>query len=307
MKVIITGGTGLIGRMLIKELTGRGDEAVVLTRNPKKRDVSGNAQLVKWDAETADGWVEWVNKSDAIVNLTGENIAGAGLIPDRWTESKKDKILHSRLKAGRAVNEAIKSAEDKPRVLVQASAIGYYGTGEEDLTEDSPPGEGFLAETAQKWEAVTEPVENLGVRRVVIRTGIVLSSEGGVLPRLQLPYRFFLGGPLGGGRQWHSWIHVADEVKAIRFLIETEEARGPFNLTAPNPKRNEEFGKELGQVMGRPSYLRVPGFFFRLMLGDAAELVLEGQRVRPEKLEDMGFEFDYPVLDEALDSLIGRG
>ncbi|MCF7876603.1 TIGR01777 family oxidoreductase [Candidatus Bipolaricaulota bacterium] len=307
MQVIITGGTGLIGKELVKELSASGHRAVVLSRSPEKRQVPGNTKLVEWDAKSADGWKEWVEESDAIVNLAGENIAGKGLIPDRWTPTKKSRILNSRLKAGEAVNEAVKSVENKPRVLIQASAIGYYGTGEGEVTENSTPEGDFLAETARKWEGITRSVEELGVRRAVIRTGIVLSSEGGVLPRLQLPYRLFLGGPLGTGRQWYSWIHVIDEVKAIRFLLENEKAEGPFNLTAPNPRRNDGFGEELGEVMGRPSYLRVPGFLFRVLLGEAAKLVLEGQKVKPTRLEELGFEFDYPLLEEALEDLLGQG
>jgi len=304
MRVIITGGTGLIGRALVKELSAGGHEAVVLSRKPGERSLPRDAELVKWDAESSEGWMSWVEKSDAIVNLAGENIAGKGLIPDRWTAEKKKRILESRLKAGRAVTEAVEGAENKPDVVVQASAIGYYGTGGEDLTEESSPGEDFLAETAQKWESATSSVEAAEVRRVVIRTGMVLSSRGGVLPRLELPYRLFLGGSLGTGRQWHSWIHLTDEARAIRFLIETEAARGPFNLTAPDPKRNRAFGKKLGEVLGRPSYFRVPGLFFRILLGDAAKMVLEGQRVRPKKLEELGFEFDYPDLESALRNLI---
>lgn len=306
MRVIITGGTGLIGKELVKELSANGHRVIVLSRSPESKQVAGDAKLVGWDSESAEGWRKWVEESEAIVNLAGENIAGNGLVPDRWTPGKKSRILNSRLKAGEAVNEAIESADDKPRVLIQASAIGYYGTGKDEVTESDPPGGDFLGETARKWEGVTRPVEKMGVRRAVIRTGIVLSSKGGVLPRLQLPYKLFLGGPLGTGRQWYSWIHVVDEVRAIRFLLENEKAEGPFNLTAPDPKRNDQFGKELGKVMGRPSYLKVPGFLFRLLLGEAAKLVLEGQKVRPARLEELGFEFDYPVLDEALEDLLGQ-
>ncbi len=307
MQVIVTGGTGLIGKELIKELSAHGHNVVVLTRSPENRHVPGDAELVGWDAESSAGWGEWVEESEAIVNLAGENIAGKGLFPDRWTPGKKSRILNSRLKAGEAVREAVESAEDKPRVLIQASAIGYYGTGEEEVTENASPGGDFLGEAAREWEGITRPLEEMGVRRAVIRTGIVLSSKGGVLPRLRLPYKFFLGGPLGTGKQWYSWIHIVEEVRAIRFLLEDEEAEGPFNLTAPNPKRNEEFGKELGKVMGRPSYLRVPELVFRSLLGDAAKLVLEGQKVKPERLEELGFQFKYPTLDKALEDLLDKG
>ena len=306
MLVIITGGTGLIGRELVKELTDNGHRAVVLSRHPEGREPLEGARMVKWDAESAEGWVDWVEESDGIVNLAGENIAGSGLIPDRWTSAKKNRILTSRLKAGRAVVEAIESADDKPGVLVQSSAIGYYGTGEEVVDESSPRGDGFLAETAEEWEEVTRPVESMGVRRPIIRTGIVLSSEGGVLPRLKLPYELFLGGPLGTGNQWYSWIHIADEVRAIRFLLENEQEDGPVNMTAPSPKRNRDFGRELGRVLNRPSYLKIPGWVFRFVLGDAATMVLAGQRVRPVGLNELGFEFEYPLLRGALEDLLGR-
>jgi hypothetical protein len=306
MQVIITGGTGLIGRELVKELTENGHRAVVLSRHPEGKEPLEGATMVKWDAESAEGWLKWVEESEGIVNLAGENIAGSGLIPDRWTSTKKNRILTSRLKAGRAVVEAIESADDKPRVLIQSSAIGYYGTGEAVVDEGSPRGDGFLAETAEEWEKVTRPVESLRVRRPVIRTGIVLSTEGGVLPRLKLPYELFLGGPMGSGDQWYSWIHISDEVRAIRFLLENEQADGPVNLTAPSPKRNKDFGRKLGKVLNRPSYFKVPGRLLRLILGDAATLVLDGQRVRPVRLKELGFEFEYPLLRGALEDLLGR-
>ena len=236
MQVIITGGTGLIGKKLIKELSVAGHRSVVLSRHPENRELPGDSDLVQWDGETAQNWKEWVEESEAIINLAGENIAGKGLVPDRWTEEKKREILRSRLKAGEAINQAIESAHNKPRVLIQASAIGYYGTGENVKTEDSPPGEDFLADTAQKWEKMTGPGEDMGIRRVIIRTGIVLCTAGGILPRFILPYRFFLGGPLGSGKQWYSWIHESDEARAIRILLENDEAEGPYNLTAPFPR-----------------------------------------------------------------------
>ncbi len=304
MRVIITGGTGLIGRELVRNLQSHGHGAVVLSRHPEGREVPGNVDMVKWDAESPEGWVDEVEKSDAIVNLAGENIAGSGLLPDRWTERKKRRILNSRLKAGKAVTEAVKAADNRPEVVVQASAVGYYGTSEDKVfTEDSPPGEDFLADVAVEWEGVTAPVEELGIRRLVIRTGIVLSSKGGVLPRLTLPHRFFLGGPLGSGRQWYSWIHIEDEVRAIRFLLESEEVSGAVNLTAPNPRRNAEFAEELGSLLDRPSSFRVPTFLIRAIFGEASTLVVDGQRVRPARLEELGFEFNFAELDRALSDL----
>ncbi len=305
MRVIVTGGTGLIGRELVRELNDHGHSVVVLSRNPAKKEVPGEVEMVKWDAESAKGWITEVERSEAIVNLAGENIAGSGLLPDRWTENKKRRILDSRLKAGRAVNEAVEAADSPPDVVIQASAVGYYGTSEDRLfTEEASVGTDFLAGIAEEWEDVSLPLEDLGVRRVVIRTGVVLSPEGGVLPRLLLPHRFFLGGPLGSGKQPYSWIHVKDEVRAIRFLLESEGAGGPFNLTAPNPRSNRAFARQLGKVLGRPSFFRVPGFLIRALLGEAAIMVLQGQRVEPARLKDLGFEFRFPELEEALSDLV---
>ncbi len=306
MRVLITGGTGLIGRSLTRELIGGGHEVVVLSRNPAgRKKVAPEVDMVEWDARTPEGWSGELEETDAVVNLAGENIAGSGLIPDRWTEEKKERILNSRLDAGNAVKEAFKAVDHEPEVLVQSSAVGYYGaTGDRIVTEGSEPGEGFLAETAVQWEEVTEPLEGMGVRRVVIRTGLVLDTEGGAFPRLLLPFKYFVGGPLGDGQQYYSWIHVRDEVRAIRSLLENEEASGPFNLTAPEPVTNESFAKELGRVTGRPSAFRVPGFLIRILFGEAATLVLDGQRAKPEGLVGQGFEFRYPNLSGALEDLL---
>lgn len=306
MRVIITGGTGLIGRELTGELIDSGHEVVILSRNPaRKEGVTPEVKMLEWDASTPEGWWGELEEADAVVNLAGENIAGSGLIPDRWTEEKKERILSSRLNTGRAVKEAFEAVDHEPEVLVQASAIGYYGpTGDRIVTEESEPGEGFLAETAIQWEEVTVPVEELGVRRVVIRTGLVLSTEGGAFPRLLLPFKFLVGGPLGSGDQYYSWIHIRDEVRAIRFLLENEGVSGSFNLTAPEPVTNESFADKLGQVTGRPSVLRVPGFLIRALFGEAATLVLDGQRAKPEALVQQGFKFRYPNLSGALEDLL---
>ncbi len=305
MRVIITGGTGLIGRELSKELLDAGHGVIVLSRNPDAREkVSPELEMVEWDARSPSGWSDRLEEADGIVNLAGENIAGSGLIPDRWTRSKKDRILGSRLDAGRAVKEAIENVDEGPEVLVQASAVGYYGPrGNKVVTEGSKAGDGYLARTAEEWEKVTAPVEKSGVRRAVIRTGLVLSTEGGAFPRLTLPFKLMVGGPLGDGRQYYPWIHIRDEARAIRFLLENEGVSGPFNLTAPEPKTNREFAEKLSKVMGRPSYFRVPAGLIRLLFGEAATLVLDGQRAEPKALSEAGFEFRYPELNHALEDL----
>ncbi|MBS3765817.1 TIGR01777 family oxidoreductase, partial [Candidatus Bipolaricaulota bacterium] len=274
-------------------------------RNPAgRKKVAPEVDMVEWDARTPGGWSGELEEADAVVNLAGENIAGSGLVPDRWTEEKKERILNSRLDAGNAVKKAFKAVDHEPEVLVQSSAVGYYGaTGDRIVTEGSEPGEDFLAETAVQWEEVTEPLEGMGVRRVVIRTGLVLDTEGGAFPRLLLPFKYFVGGPLGDGQQYYSWIHIQDEARAIRFLLENEAASGPFNLTAPEPVTNESFAKELGRVTGRPSVFKVPGFLIRALFGEAATLVLDGQRAKPEALIEQGFEFRHPNLSGALKEL----
>jgi len=307
-RVLIPGGSGLIGRALSAELAAHGYKVVVLSRTPERvGTLPEGARAVEWDARTAEGWGKLADGAHAIVNLTGASIAGEGFFPSRWSDEQRRVIRESRLNSGRAVVEAVAQAEQKPAVVVQASGVGYYGFhGDEVLTEEAGPGDDWAARfTAEEWEPSTAPVEEMGVRRVVARTGIVLSTDEGALPRLLLPFRLFVGGPLGSGKQWYSWIHLRDEARALRFLIENEEASGAFNLTAPNPVTNGELAKRIGRVMGRPSFIPVPGFAMRLAFGEVAEVVLQGQRVVPQGLLDLGFEFDFPVAEGALQDLLG--
>jgi uncharacterized protein (TIGR01777 family) len=306
MRVMITGGTGLIGRALIEALQEHNHQVLVLSRNPDNyANFPYDVEFLQWDAKTPQGWGDQINHVDAVVNLAGENLAGKGFFPSPWSPERKQRILNSRLQAGQALNAAINAAKRKPKVLIQASAIGYYGPrGDDIITEESEPGDDFLAQTCVQWEEVTRPVEAMGVRRAIIRTGIVLSTEEGALPRLLLPHRLFVGGPFGNGEQWYSWIHLADEAAAIRFLIEHEQASGPFNLTAPHPLKNKVFSKTLGKVIERPSWLPIPGFAMRTLFGEVATVVLDGQRVMSQKLEKLGFEFQYPSAEAALRDLL---
>jgi uncharacterized protein (TIGR01777 family) len=309
MRVIITGGTGLIGKALAGALAKDGHEVVVLTRSPEKAaGLPTGVRAVKWDAQTGDGWVDEANGAGAIVNLAGESIAGEGFLPSRWTSARKKRIVESRINAGNAVVDAVRRADSKPGVVIQASAIGYYGTQDETdtsaLTEDAPPGDDFLAEVCMAWEPSTAEVEVMGVRRAVIRTGLVLTFKGGLLPKLSLPFQFFAGGPIGSGKQVMSWLHFDDQIKAIRFLIETPTMMGAFNVSAPNPVTNAQFGKTLGKVMGRPSFIPAPGFAFKAAFGELADVtLLRGQRVVPAALQAAGFEFDHPELEAALRDL----
>jgi uncharacterized protein (TIGR01777 family) len=307
MEIVVSGGTGLIGRMLIKDLAGDGHDVVVLSRSPKKYgDMFGeNVRLVYWDGRNTGDWANQIDGADAVVNLAGESISGSGFLPDRWSAEKKQRILESRLAAGEALAKAVEAADSKPDVLLQASAVGYYGsTGDMLITESSPPGDDFLASVAVDWEASTEAVEAMGVHRTIARIGLVLSTEDGALPRLLLPSRLFAGGWFGNGKQWWPWVHIKDTIKALRFLIENDAAKGPYNVTATNPVTNREFGKALGQALGRPSAIPVPAFALRTALGEVASTVLEGQRAVPQRLQELDFTFRYADIETALGDLI---
>ena len=300
MRVLVTGGTGLIGRALVADLAQDGHEVVVLSRNPARAPaLPPGAEVRPWDAHSVAGWWPLINGIDVIVNLAGENISAG-----RWTAERKTRIRQSRIEAGQALVDAVNTAKHKPRAFLQASAVGYYGPrGEEALGEASLPGTDWLSRVAVDWEAITRPVEAVGVRHVILRTGIVLTLDGGALPKMALPFRFFVGGPIGNGQQAFPWIHLADEVAAIRFLIDREDAHGPFNLTAPQMQTNTEFSRALGHAMYRPAWLPVPGFALRLLFGEMATILLTGQHALPIKLQRMGFAFRFPMLDAALSDL----
>ncbi|HKI05919.1 MAG TPA: TIGR01777 family oxidoreductase [Thermoanaerobaculia bacterium] len=300
MRVVITGGSGLIGSELAQDLGSAGHEVVILTRNTAKAALPANTRAVQWDGRTAEGWSSLLDGDTAIVHLAGDSIAAG-----RWSDAKKRRIRESRVESGKAVIAAIRQAAEKPRVLLQGSAVGYYGPrGDEVVTEAAPSGRDFLAGVCVEWEDSTAEAEALGVRRALLRTGIVLSGKGGALPRMALPFRMMAGGPLGGGRQWFPWIHIADEVGAIRFLLEREDARGPFNLTAPRPLTNRDFSSALGKALRRPSLAPAPGFALRAVLGEMADMLLNGQRAVPHRLLELGYVFRYPEALPALRSLL---
>jgi hypothetical protein len=279
---------------------------VVLSRSPG--EVSGlpaGARAVGWDGETAGGWGAEADGARAIVNLAGENLATWP-----WTEATKRRIVESRLASTRAVVEALERIQAAggalPEVLLQGSGIDYYGPrGDEEVSEADPPGEGFLAQVTVEWEEASAPAGALGVRRALLRTAMVLAAGGGALPKLALPFKLFAGGPVGGGRQWVPWIHLRDEVRAIRLLLERREAAGPFNLTAPEPVRNRDLARALGRVLGRPSFVPAPAFGVRAVLGEMADTVLHGRRALPRRLRELGFEWRFPELHGALEDLLG--
>ena len=306
MHIVISGGTGLIGGALSRSLLEGGHRVTWLGRDPARATPLPGVEVRRWDARSAEGWVDLLEGADAFVNLAGENLAGTGPLPARWTQERRQRIRDSRILAGGAVVEAFRAARKRPSVLVQASGVGFYGSLDETVAnEQTPAGSDFLARLAVDWEASTAPVEALGVRRAIARTVVVLTLAGGALPRLVLPYRLFAGGPLGSGQQWVPWIHLADEVAAIRFLIESPQARGPFNLTAPGAVTNAEMGRTVGRILGRPSWVPAPAFALRTLLGEVADLVLSGQRAEPSRLLEAGFRFRFPDLETALKDLLG--
>lgn len=307
MNVLITGGSGLLGRRLTRHLLASGHQVTILSRNPQAvTGLPAAVTVAGWDGRTAAGWQPYADAADAIVNLAGASIKGDGFLPSRWTPKRKALILNSRVQAGQAVMEALRAAPKKPRTLLQASAVGYYGPrGAEPVTEDSAPGADFLAGVCQQWEASTQEAESLGVRRVVLRTGLPLSMQGGAMPLLVLPFRLFAGGWFGDGRQHYPWIHIDDYIAALAFLLENDKARGVFNISAPQPVPNRQFAATLGRVLRRPSWLPTPRFAMQLALGEVSTVVLDGQNAVPAALQQAGFVFKYPELEPALRDLLG--
>jgi len=304
MRIIVAGGSGFIGRPLVAGLAHDGHEVIVLTRRPEgAAELPSGASAVGWDGRTVTGWGGLVDGAGAVINL-----AGAGLADARWTDGRRRKLVESRTQPTEAVVEAIAAASHRPAVLLQASAIGYYGfRGDAIITEATDQGQGFLPELCAAWERASEPVEAAGVRRVLLRTGgMVLGLGGGALPKMALPFKLFAGGPIGSGRQYASWIHEDDEIGAIRFLLEDQGAAGPYNLAAPQPVTNAQLGKALAQALHRPYWLPAPSFALRLLLGELADVLLESARVVPERLLAAGYRHRFPRLDAALADLYGR-
>jgi hypothetical protein len=302
MRVIISGATGFVGRALCRELHGT-YELIALTRDARRAaaSVKDYAKVVEWDARTTSGWARHIEGAYAVVNLAGENL-GEG----RWTASKKMSILQSRTNSANAIVDAVEGAKNKPAVVIQASGVGYYGScGDEVLDEDSPPGSGFLADVCRRVESIIARVGRRGVRHVELRPGLVLGREGGVLPRMMQAFRLFLGGYVGNGRQWLSWISLLDHLRAIRFLMDRQDLQGPFNLASPGPVTMKQFSRMLGQTLGRPAWTMLPGFAARLAFGEVAdEVLLASQRAVPKRLLEAGFEFNDPDLRTTLLAII---
>ncbi len=301
MKVAIAGATGFVGSRLVERLQKEGMTVVVLSRNTAfaqkifPRKAFGNVEIAAYTPTASGSWQDVISGCDGVVNLAGEPI-GEG----RWTAERKQEILNSRKLGTQKIVEAIVNSSKLPKVLINASAIGYYGTSETaTFDENSPSGKDFLAQVCQAWEAEANKVTSSGVRLVILRSGIVL-GDGGALAKMITPFKLFAGGPIGSGQQWFSWIHIDDIVNLILEALTKPEISGVYNATAPNPVRMAELCKTMGQVMNRPSWLPVPDFAIEALLGDGAMVVLEGQQVLPKRTLSTGFEFQYPNLQPAL-------
>jgi uncharacterized protein (TIGR01777 family) len=304
MKVIVTGATGFVGRALVQALLERGDHVVALTRSAARAQetLGPKVESLEWHPPDVGTWVRAFNGANGVVNLAAEPMETKS-----WSDERKKELLASRLDAARAVIEAIRQANPRPSVMVQASAAGYYGSqGDTVLTESSPPGSGFLAEVAQQWEAAAKPVEQLGVRLVIIRTGLVLGQGGGALPPMVKPFRMFTGGVIGKRGQWVPWIHLEDEVGLILYALTHDNVQGPLNASAPNPVTMEVFSRQIGQAVGRPCWFPL-SMMLQMALRERTELVFSSWRAVPAAAQAAGYQFRHTQSDEALRSVLAGG
>ncbi|HEX6034316.1 MAG TPA: TIGR01777 family oxidoreductase [Anaerolineales bacterium] len=297
MKVLIAGGSGFLGTSLRKSMAGEGHEIFILTRRAARQP-----HQIQWDGKTTAGWGHVVNEMDAVVNLTGY-----GLEHWPWTKRQKQKFLDSRVIPGRALASAIQKAERRPRVFLQTSGINRYGLRGDSLADETtPPADDFLAQLTVPWEAATKTVEELGVRRVITRNAVVLARKGGLFPLMTLAPRLFLGGAFGDGKQAMPWIHFTDHTNAMRFLLENENAHGPYNLISPQPTSNAEFMQAIARALHRPYWFHVPKFLLWIVLGEMSILLAEGRYSQPKRLIELGFQFQFGQLQNAMEDLLVR-
>ncbi len=300
MKIVIAGGTGFVGSALVSELLSHGHQVIILTRKAPAL-MESNPRFVEWDNLDNLALIEKeLDGTDFIINLAGESINSG-----RWTAQRKTRILQSRLNATNAIIKLITHLKNKPKALINASAIGFYGTSEQAIFTENHTlaGSDFLASTVVGWEEAAKGAELLGVRTALCRFGVILAKDEGALPRMALPYKLFVGGTVASGKQWVSWIHIADVVKGILFVMNNEGLRGPINFTSPNPVKMGEFGKTLGKALRRPHWFGVPAIGLRILLGEMSSLVVQGQQVKPEKLLEHHYPFIYSDLAEALKNI----
>jgi uncharacterized protein len=301
MRVTVTGATGLIGSALVRELRARGDEVAVLSRNPgrARERLGSDVEAFAWDPRATAAPAEALASRDGVVHLAGENLA------QRWNEDVKRRMWESRERGTRLLVEGIRAADPRPRTLVSISAIGYYGdAGDRLLDEDTPPATDFLAQVCVAWEREAEAAAELGLRVTLVRNAVVLDKHGGALSKMLPPFRLGVGGPVAGGRQYLSWIHLDDVVAILLRALDDDALAGAVNAAAPEAVTNADFSKALGRALHRPAFAPVPGFAIKLLYGDMAQLVTKSQRVVPRRLQDLGFEYRHPDLDEALRSAL---
>ncbi|PZD72067.1 Epimerase family protein [Acaryochloris thomasi RCC1774] len=305
MKLAITGATGFVGQRLVECLQAEGHGVIVLARDVRRagelfpRSEFPQVEAVAYTPKESGDWQAQISGCDGVVNLAGEPLFG-----ERWTANNKQEIIASRKLGTEKIVEAIAKADAKPSVLINASAIGYYGTSETaTFDETSASGDDFLAQVCQSWEAAAQSVKDVGTRLVIVRIGIVL-GKGGALERMLPPFQLFGGGPVGTGRQWFSWVHRDDLVSLIIKALTENQMAGVYNATAPQPVRMNEFCSTLGKVINRPSWLPVPGFALELLLGEAAQVILTGQNVQPQNTQASGFRYQYPQVKQALTQIL---
>ena len=299
MRVALTGATGLVGRRLVAALRERGDDVTVLSRSPDRARAALDVEAAAWDPAAGPAPAEALAGRDAVVNLAGEPVA------QRWNDEVKRRIHDSRVAGTRNLVAGLRAADPRPRVLVSASGVGYYGPhGDERVTESGPPADDFLARLSVDWEGAAQTASELGVRVACIRTGVVLDPRGGALRQMLPPFRLGLGGPVAGGRQYMPWIHADDHVGVYLAALDGEDWSGAFNATAPEPVTNREFSKALGRALRRPAVAPVPRFALRLMFGEMGDIVATGVRAVPERALALGHAFAHPDLDQALKDLL---
>jgi uncharacterized protein len=302
MKILITGGTGFVGTRLTARLVREGHRVTVLSRSGKGPEkAAAGIHYLHGDPTRSGPWQDALAEQDAVINLAGASIFS------KWTDEHKRAIRESRVSTTRNIVERIPVPLEKKFLLFSTSAVGYYGfSGDEVLSEDAPPGDDFLARIAVEWEREAFKAEEKGSRVVITRFGIVLGEKGGALSQMIPLFRKYIGGPIGSGRQWFSWIHIEDLAEAFVFLLNRPEISGPVNLCSPDPVRNRNLAEALGRALHRPSFLPAPAFMVKLVLGEFGSVILEGQRVIPRKLLDARFVFKYPDIDQALQDIIGK-